>query len=63
MLNRIYAEGTTFIEKLKKLLGKVLSRIESILYSILGLAGIGSPIKEFKVSNAMSFIRSSLQMI
>lgn len=41
-------ERESFIDKLKKLIRRILGVIEPLLESILGLAGIGSPIKEFR---------------
>ena len=53
-------ERESFMDKLKKLIKRLLGVIEPLLESILGLAGIGSPIKEFKDSIRENFGGSSL---
>ncbi len=49
------SEKESFIDKLKKIISRVLGVIEPLLDSILGLAGIGSPIKEFKEGISKNF--------
>ena len=48
-------EKESFIDKLKKIISRVLEVIEPLLDSILGLVGIGSPIKEFKEGISKNF--------
>ena len=60
MMAATTSERNTFIVKLKKLISRVLGNIEPLLDSILGLAGIGAPIKEFKESISKNFAWSSL---
>ena len=49
------SEKESFIDKLKKIISRVLWMIEPLLDSILGLVGIGSPIKEFKEGISKNF--------